>query len=192
MYYELNRSIRLTVLTVFACVVCYTILIIASAEIISPEGRKGSLIVDGEGRVRGSQLIAQGFSRPEYLWPRPSAVDYNATGASGSNLSPTNPKIRERAHGILDQYSLENGISLPAELATASGSGLDPHITLDAALIQLPRIATNRRIDLSKIQDLLRGFMNHNTRSMFHSGDLVNVLEFNLMLDTQVKSIDDL
>ncbi len=92
----------------------------------------------------GARLVAQPFTRPEYLWPRPSAVDYNASGAGGSNLSPTNHKIRERADAILANYNLRDGATLPADLVTASGSGLDPHISLAAALIQADRIAMSR------------------------------------------------
>ncbi len=138
---EFIRSFRLMGLSIAVCVVAYTTLILATASVVAPEKRLGSLVYGSDGQVIGSRLVAQPFTRPEYLWPRPSAVDYNAFGAGGSNLSPTNPKIRERADAILANYKLKDGATLPADLVTASGSGLDPHISLAAALIQADRIA---------------------------------------------------
>ncbi len=156
MFIEFIRSIRLTGLTITVCVIAYTALILASASMVAPEKRLGSLIHGTDGMVIGSRLVAQAFTRPEYLWPRPSAVDYNASGAGGSNLSPTNPKIHERAKAILAKYSLKDGATLPADLVTASGSGLDPHISLAAALIQADRIAMSRQVDASTIRELLQ------------------------------------
>ena len=183
MFIEFKRSLRLTGLTIMVCVVAYTTLILASASLIAPKQRLGSLIYGADGKVIGSRLVAQAFSRPEYLWPRPSAVDYNASGAGGSNLSPANPKIRERAEAILVQYTVADGATFPADLVTASGSGLDPHITQEAALIQVDRIAMSRQVDVSIIRDLLQ---KHAESSSVDSGwteGLVNVLEFNLLLD---------
>ena len=156
MFIEFIRSFRLTGLTIAVCVIAYTALILASASMVAPEKRLGSLIYGADGKVIGSRLVAQAFTRPEYLWPRPSAVDYNASGAGGSNLSPTNPKIRERAEAILANYTLKDGVTLPADLVTASGSGLDPHISLAAALIQADRIAMSRQVDVSTIRELLQ------------------------------------
>lgn len=190
MFIDFVRSIRLTGLTIIVCVVAYTSLILASAAIIAPEKRLGSLIYGTDGKVIGSRLISQAFSRPEYLWPRPSAVDYNAAGASGSNLSPTNPKIRERAEAILANYKLEEGATIPADLVTASGSGLDPHISLKAALIQANRIAMNRQVDVSTIRELLH---RHAASQLVPSAapiGLINVLEFNLLMDSHLKSVE--
>ncbi len=97
-------------------------------------------------RSSAARLLAQGFARPEYFWPRPSAVDYNASAAGGSNLSPTNPALRARAEEILARTA-GGGKPLPADLVTASGSGLDPHITLEAASYQVQRVAAARGVD---------------------------------------------
>ncbi len=192
MFVEFTRSLRLTGLTIAVCVVVYSTLILASASMIAPEKRLGSLLYGAHGNVIGSRLVAQGFTRPEYLWPRPSAVDYNASGAGGSNLSPTNPKIRERAEAILAIYKLKDGAVLPADLVTASGSGLDPHISLAAALIQADRIAMSRQVDVSTIRELLqKRAASEQTPSVAPDG-LINVLEFNLLLDSKLKSVEAL
>ncbi len=183
MFIEFKRSLWLIGLTIAACVVAYTALILSLASIVVPEKRLGSLIYGAEGKLIGSRLVAQAFSRPEYLWPRPSAVDYNAAGAGGSNLSPTNPKIRERAEAILANYALENGTTVPADLVTASGSGLDPHISLAAALIQADRIAMSRQVDVSTIRELLQKQAASKLAESPGPEGLINVLEFNLLLD---------
>lgn len=190
MFIEFIRSLRLTGLTIAVCVVAYTGLILASASVVAPEKRMGSLIYGGDGKVIGSRLVAQAFKRPEYLWPRPSAVDYNAAGAGGSNLSPTNDKIRERAEAILANYNLKSGTELPADLVTASGSGLDPHISLAAALIQADRIAMSRQVDVSTVGELLQKQAAAESFTNTSSEGLVNVLEFNLLMDSQLKSVD--
>ena len=183
MWYEIHRSLRFTVLSIAICVMAYTSLVLGAACIIAPETRQGSLIHDKAGMVRGSRLLAQAFSRPEYLWPRPSAVDYNASGAGGSNLSPTNTKIRARAESILASDSIPASTVVPAELVTASGSGLDPHVTLAAALVQADRIATARQIEVTEIQKLMQQCAESHSAGKFQQQGLVNVLEFNLLLD---------
>jgi K+-transporting ATPase ATPase C chain len=119
-------------------------------------------------------------------------VDYNASGAGGSNLSPTNPKIRERAEAMLADYTLKDGVALPADLVTASGSGLDPHISLAAALIQADRIAMSRQVDVSTIRDLLHKQAASELSPSVAQEGLINVLEFNLLLDSQLKSVESL
>ena len=192
MFHEIKRALRLTGLTIGVCVIAYTSLVLASAAVLAPEKRFGSLIYGSDGRVMGSRLVAQKFSRPEYLWPRPSAVDYNASGAGGSNLSPTNLKIRERAEALLTNYVLENGSTIPADLVTASGSGLDPHISLEAALIQANRIAMSRQVDVSAIKDLLQKQAASESVNTAAPEGCINVLEFNLLLDSKFTSVASL
>jgi K+-transporting ATPase ATPase C chain len=189
---EFKRSFCLIGLTIAVCVVAYTVLILATASVVAPEKRLGSLLHGSDGRVIGSRLVAQAFTRPEYLWPRPSAVDYNASGAGGSNLSTTNPKIRERADAILANYNLKDGATLPADLVTASGSGLDPHISLAAALSQADRIAMSRQVAVSTIRELLQEQAESVSVSSAASEGLINVLEFNLLMDSQFKSVESL
>jgi len=192
MFTEFTRTIRLTALTIAFCVIGYTTLVLASAALLAPEQRLGSLIYSNNGKVIGSRLVAQKFTRPEYLWPRPSAVDYNAAGAGGSNLSPTNLKIRERAEEIIASYVLESGSSIPADLVTASGSGLDPHISLAAAMIQADRIAMSRQVNPSAIKDLLQQQAGADVINTAAPEGCINVLEFNLLLDSKFKSVGSL
>lgn len=192
MFTEFTRTIRLTALTIAFCVIGYTTLVLASAAMLAPEQRLGSLIYSNNGKVIGSRLVAQKFTRPEYLWPRPSAVDYNAAGAGGSNLSPTNLKIRERAEEIIASYVLESGSSIPADLVTASGSGLDPHISLAAAMIQADRIAMSRQVNPSAIKDLLQQQAGADVINTAAPEGCINVLEFNLLLDSKFKSVGSL
>ncbi len=198
MFYEMTKVIRLVVASILVCVVGYTALTLAGAAMLAPDSRLGSLVHDANGNVVGSRLVAQSFSRPEYLWPRPSAVDYDAAGAGGSNLSPNNPEIAKRAEKILTEFALPESTSLPAELVLASGSGLDPHITLEAALVQVDRIATSRSMDASQIKKLLGLDPDNSTVSSSASSSassvapqgLVNVLEFNLLLDSRFSVTD--
>ncbi len=180
---DISKSLRLTGMTIAVCVVAYTALILISASVIAPDKRMGSLIYGADGNVIGSRLVAQAFTRPEYLWPRPSAVDYDASGAGGSNLSPTNLKIRERAVGIIAKHRLQQGATLPADLVTASGSGLDPHISLAAAMIQADRIALSRQVDVSTIRELMSKQAASETTHFAAPEGLINVLEFNILLD---------
>ena len=114
---ELFASLRLVGVTIAVCVVAYPLGMLAVAAVVAPDARMGSLVVDSEGRVVGSRLVAQGFSRPEYFWPRPSAVDYDAAGAGGSNLSPANPAIGERAEEIISR------LELPDRYVSSRGPG---------------------------------------------------------------------
>src|SRR5689334_8669168 len=122
-------SLRVAFATLLVVVAGYTLVMLGIAAVIAPDSAQGSLIRDRSGAVVGSRLIAQKFSAPDYFWPRPSAVDYNGAGAGGSNKSPTNPDVAERAAATVTQYGATAAMPLPAELAAASGGGLDPHVS---------------------------------------------------------------
>lgn len=185
MYREIANCLRLAALTITICVLAYTGFTFSIAAIVSPDKSSGSLVTDSAGKIRGSRLIAQAFTRPEYLWPRPSAVDYNASAADGSNFSPTNVKIRERAIAILETYTLPSGSELPADLVTSSGSGLDPHISLEAALIQADRVAEARNLSVAEVHELMHRVADARLQGWGTQQGLVNVLEFNLLLDSK-------
>jgi K+-transporting ATPase ATPase C chain len=151
-------------------------------RIVTPSTAQGSLVTAADGKIIGSRLIAQKFTKPEYFWPRPAAVDYNASAAAGSNKSPTSPDLTKRAEEIIPQYGATAENPLPPELAAASGGGLDPHISEHAALYQAKRVAEARGLPLSQVETLIRdqafapgGFLAPDR--------LVNVLELNLALD---------
>jgi K+-transporting ATPase ATPase C chain len=184
---EILTAVRLWILTLVACCVAYPLVVWGFAQAVVPERAQGSLIVDDAGTVVGSRLVAQSFAAPEYFWPRPSAVDYDASGAGGSNLSPTNPLLTERAEEILDRYDLPEGTPIAADLVAASGSGLDPHITLTAARQQAPRIARTR--GLTEDEVLAAAMQATDSPALQTIGDepLVNVLLANLALDAATK-----
>lgn len=181
---ELLTSLRLCLVTLLVCACGYPLLILGFARIACPESAAGSLVVAADGRVVGSRLLAQGFSRPEYIWPRPSAVDWNAAAAGGSNKSPGNPELAERAKATLARFAADAAHPLPADLAAASGSGLDPHVSEAAARFQLARVAAARGWPLERVSAVLERHL-FAPGGPFGRGRLVNVLELNLALDAE-------
>ena len=182
---SLIASIRLVIATMVICVAGYAALIWGLAQIVTPGTADGSLIKTADGKVVGSRLIAQKFTQPRYFWPRPSAAGkdgYDADAASGSNKSPTSSDLTDRAKTIIAQYGATAEKPLPPELAAASGGGLDPHITEEAALYQAERVAKARGISQAQVEQLIK-------QKAFAPGGLltpdrlVNVLELNLALD---------
>ncbi len=185
---NLLTSIRLVILSILVCCIVYPAVMLAWGQIVAPWKADGSLLTDDQGRIVGSAQMAQNFTRPEYFWPRPSAVDYNAAATGGSNLSPTNPKLAERARGLIERYGLKPDQRIPADLVTASGSGVDPHITLEAARFQLPRVAAARGLSEDKIEGLIRENTEAPALRVFGGRPVVNVLRLNLALDGFVAS----
>lgn len=179
---SLNASLRIVVVTIAICVIGYTAAILAVAQVSRPETANGWLVTTADGTVVGSRQIAQAFTEPRYFWPRPSAVDYDGAGAGGSNLSPTSPDLTERAGTLIARYGATPTNPLPPELAAASGSGIDPHISERAAEYQAARVARARGLPEPQIKSLI------NEHAFAPGGALtthpiVNVLELNLALD---------
>jgi K+-transporting ATPase ATPase C chain len=173
---------RVVSATLLVCVAGYTLVVLGIAQLLVPDAANASLIRRADGSTLGSRLIAQKFERPEYIWPRPSAADYDASGAAGSNKSPTSPDLTARARAVVSTYGATKDNPLPAELATASGSGLDPHITAHAASYQADRVAHARGVPRARVTALIQ-------QNTFAPGgslaldEVVNVLELNLALD---------
>ncbi len=183
---DIISGLRVAAATMAICVAGYTALILGFAQAVTPATANGSLVTNAEGEIVGSRLIAQGFTSPEYFWPRPSAVDYNAAGAGGSNLSPANPELAARATGLIAAYGgATEARPIPADLVTASGAGLDPHISLEGALFQAPRVAEARGVAPSAVTTLVRD-MAYAPGGFFTEGRIVNVLELNLALDAEL------
>ncbi|HLC16232.1 MAG TPA: potassium-transporting ATPase subunit KdpC [Thermodesulfovibrionia bacterium] len=176
---NLLTSARVVLATVIICSLAYPLIILAAGQLLSPKTANGSLVYDSQGNVVGSLLIAQSFSRPEYFRPRPSAVDYNAAATGGSNLSPTNPKLQERAQTIISLFNASATTPVPADLVSASGSGLDPHITVNAAKYQAARVASARKVPQKTVMELIE---KHALRVLSQE-PLVNVLAINIDLD---------
>jgi K+-transporting ATPase ATPase C chain len=178
-------TVALTVLTGLV----YPGVVTALAKLFFPNQANGSLI-SRDGQVRGSELIGQNFTRPEYFHPRPSAAGsgYDASSSSGSNLGPTSQKLIDRVNISVAEIAKNNpGVSgpLPADSVTASGSGLDPHISPATAEMQAPRVARARGAGLEEIRRILAEHTQD--RDLGILGEpRVNVLTLNLALDERL------
>lgn len=174
-------GIKMTiVLLVLCCVVYFGIIYLIGKA--TPGGGDGEqLLVNG--KVVGYSRIGQKFTDDTYFWGRPSAVDYNAAGSAGSNKGPSNPDYLKVVQERIDSFLVHNpGITrdqIPAELVTASGSGLDPHITPASAYIQIARVAQARNLDAGKVKALVDNQVRRNPVGP----DVVNVLKLNMALD---------
>jgi K+-transporting ATPase ATPase C chain len=167
----------------------YPLAVTGVAQLVFPGKADGSLITDAGGNTIGSTLIGQSFSDPKYFWPRPSAAGadgYDATASSGSNLGPTSQKLRdqvtERAAALRQANKLGEEADVPAELVTASASGLDPDISPDSAKFQAQRVADARGLSLDAVQQLIDDHTNGRTLGVLGESR-VNVLELNIALD---------
>ena len=191
---EFFSNIRGAVIsTLVLAVVCcglYPLIVFGISQLLFRNQANGSLIVTSDGTVRGSKLLGQAFSDPKYFHPRPSAAGngYDATSSGGSNLGPTSQKLKDAIQDRITAYRAENGLSgseaVPADAVTASGSGLDPEISLRNAELQIARVAKSRALSEDKVRELMQ--QNTVGRGLGVFGDPgVNVLQLNLALDQQ-------
>ena len=179
-------AFRTTIVTLVLTGVAYPLVITGLAQVLFPAQANGSLIRDERGRIVGSALIGQVFGNPAYFSSRPSsagASGYDATSSSGSNLGPTSGKLRERAMADVKRLSEANDAQadIPADLVTASGSGLDPHISPDAAVWQIARVAKARRVVPERVRDIVEANIEGRELGLFGE-PRVNVLKLNLAL----------
>lgn len=160
----------------------YPLVVTGLSQLLFPYQANGSLIYQDQ-KVIGSQLVGQGFLRQDYFWPRPSATAefaYNPMASGGSNWAPTNPKLLVQAQTQLHALSAQGGEVVPVQMLTHSGSGLDPHIGLQAALYQVERVAQARGRPAQDIRALVLAHTDDNLSTGFQP--LVNVLNLNLAL----------
>ncbi|MFZ0266096.1 potassium-transporting ATPase subunit KdpC [Caulobacter sp.] len=165
----------------------YPLAVTGVAQAAFPAQANGSLVKDAKGTVVGSILIAQGFSKPEYLHPRPSAAGsgYDASASSGSNMGPLNETLIAREKTDADALRAENpGVTIPADAVTTSGSGLDPEISPANARFQAPRVAKARGLAVAQVQAVIDG-QTQGPLLGFIGQPRVNVLAVNRALDAR-------
>jgi potassium-transporting ATPase KdpC subunit len=179
---EFLRALAACAVTFLLCAVIYPALVWGLAQLVFPLKAQGSLIYGRDRTVVGSELIAQPFTSDRYFHPRPSAADYKADAASGSNLGSKNPDLRKKIVERVEALKATPDNPAPADLVTASGSGLDPHISPEAARYQAARVADARKLPVDRVK-LLIDRMVDRSGAIIGAPARVNVLMLNLALD---------
>ena len=185
---EIKRGVLFTVVTMVLFGGVYHVGLWAVGQIVFPAQAEGSMIRRADGSLIGSRLVAQAFTRPEYFHSRPSAVDNNAASTGGSNFAPSNAEhlrlVQERLAATVARESAPAS-RIPAEMISASGGGLDPHIPPAAAYLQAARVATARGIDPHRLSALIDAHTEPPTFGLLGRAR-VNVVELNLALDEKL------
>lgn len=180
----LRQGIGLVTVGFMLCGVLYCAVNVSIAQIIFPEQANGSLI-EHQGKMVGSALVAQSFTGSQYFHPRPSVVDYNPQSVGGSNLAVSNPDLQQQIAERRAKFAQENGINpkdVPNEMLTASGSGIDPDISPESALLQLKRVAQQRQLTEQQVENVVKQHIQPKQYGLFGQ-ERVNVLQLNLALD---------
>jgi K+-transporting ATPase ATPase C chain len=187
MWSQLSPGLRINIFFTLLLGVAYPLLVTGVCQVAFPHQANGSLITQGD-RVIGSEVIGQNFAKPEYFQPRPSAAGndgYDATSSGASNYGPTNQKLIDRVKASVEKFRKENPDyqgPIPADLVTASGSGLDPHVSPDSATAQASRVAKARGVPADQVNQLVSQLTEQPDFGVL--GELrVNVLKLNLALD---------
>ena len=183
-----RASIGLSIVALGLCGFVYSSVAAGLGQMIFPHQANGSLIVEKD-RVVGSSLVAQPFVQAQYFQSRPSASNYDPMAMAGSNMARTNPALHQAVGGRLNQIAAQEQIEkskIPADMVTASGSGIDPEISVQSALIQVKRVGQARQISE---QDVLKLVQQHTVQPTLGilGAERVNVLELNLALDRVAK-----
>jgi K+-transporting ATPase, C subunit len=187
-------ALKLFIIMTILTGILYPICITGIAEGCFPAKANGSLLRK-DGQIVGSRLIGQSFDSDLYFWSRPSAVNYQTTPSGASNLAITNKKLRllmaEREKDFRDGNNLDDGTRIPSEMIFASGSGLDPHISVEAAVLQVKRIAKARHLTQSQSEELLDliGKVKESRQLGLLGEPEINVLILNLEMDNLFKTV---
>lgn len=182
MFQELRPAVVLLAVFTLITGVVYPLTVTGIAQVFFPHQANGSLIYEGD-KLVGSELIGQTFEAPDLFWSRPSAAGYNGGSSSGSNLGPTNPALVENVKARVAALGapVEGQPTIPVDLATASASGLDPHISPAAAEWQIPRVAKARGVSEAKLRELVAQHLEPRTLGVLGE-PRVNVLLLNRLL----------
>ena len=185
MKYLRQALISLVILTLLTGVI-YPLFIYGIGKVFFSNQANGSLI-EKDGQIIGSSLIGQQFSQAKYFWSRPSAVEYNAAASGGSNKGPSNPdylhSVQLRIDTLLHYNSDIELSDIPSDIVTASGSGLDPHISVQAAMIQVPRISKIRKVSPDILKKTIKDLTEKPMFGIFGT-EKIHVLTLNLALDS--------
>jgi potassium-transporting ATPase KdpC subunit len=188
---ELKPALVLLALLSIVTGLVYPAAVTGLAQSIFPAQANGSLIREGES-VRGSRLVGQPFAAPAHFWGRPSAtapMPFNGGASGGANQGPLNPALEEAVKGRIDALRASdpgNTAPIPVDLVTASASGLDPHVSVAAALWQVPRVARERKLPEAQLRELVAAHTEGRQLGLLGE-PRVNVLALNLALDTQAR-----
>ena len=188
----ISTSLRLSLLLMLLCGVIYNLSVTGIAQLIMPKQADGSLIYNESGDVIGSELIGQSFKDPKFFQGRVSSIDYHAEGSGSPNYAPSNPDLIARMRQSVKDWKTNNPDvptdQLPIDLITNSGSGLDPHISPEAAIAQIPRISKLTGVTSKKLESLVS--LNTEARKLGFLGEpLVNVLQLNIGLQRTLSSM---
>jgi K+-transporting ATPase ATPase C chain len=185
---EIRGAVFATVMLAVVCCGFYPLVVFGVSQLLFPAKANGSLIIDSKGVIHGSTWLGQPFSGDKYFHPRPSAAGngYDPTSSGGSNLGPTSKKLADSIAQNIADYRSQNGLAtnapVPADAVTASGSGLDPHISPANADLQAPRVAKVRGLNVQDVRALIKQYTD-NPSFGFLGEPGVNVLRLNLALD---------
>lgn len=181
--------IRMTVFLMAVCGILYPLAVTGIAQAVAPAKADGSLIYDENDKVIGSELIGQTFTGQAYFHGRVSSIEYNAAGSGSNNYAPSNEDLVKRTQDSMDDWKKNNSATpvrdVPNDLLTNSGSGLDPHISPDAAYVQIKRISTETGIESSKLEELVKKHIQGRELGLFGE-ERVNVLQLNLDLKNMI------
>jgi K+-transporting ATPase ATPase C chain len=184
MFHEAYLALRACAVTFLLCAVAYPAVVWGFGVWLFPAQAEGSLLYDDDRTVIGSELIAQRFQSDRYFHPRPSAVDYRADAAGASNLGTNHPDLRKAIAGRAEALNASRERPVPVDLVTASGSGLDPDISPEAASYQAPRVAAARGMPIERLRKLIAQETNR-SGAILGAPPRINVLLLNLALDKE-------
>ena len=180
------KNIRLVLVLLVICGIAYPLLMTGVSQVIMPAKADGSLIKNESGEIIGSELIGQSFKDPGYFHGRISSINYDAAGSGTPNYSPSNEEMVERTKNDIAEFLKENPTidkeDIPSDLMTNSGSGLDPNVSPQGAIVQVPRIAKERGLSEKSLYNLIDKFTEGRSLGLFGE-PRINVLKLNIALD---------